>query len=156
MQVKIANYFQKTSHMEYRSSGPISSALDVIGDKWSLLIIRDIIFYGKNNFSEFEKSPEGISSNILADRLQMLVEERILTKHKDPTNRKRINYKITPKGVDLLPVLVEMIIWSDEYLNISNEAREFATRLNAHKDGIIKQMMREIKVTESAEIKSEV
>lgn len=130
--------------VEFRSMGPISSALDIIGDKWSLLIIRDMMFFNKKHYSDFEKSSEGISSNILANRLALLVEAKIITREADPHSKKKIVYKMTEKGIDLLPTMVEIILWSDEYLPISNEAREFASNLRRHKEGIIKQLKREI------------
>ena len=130
--------------IEFRSMGPISSALDLIGDKWSLLIVRDMMFFNKKYFTEFEKSSEAISSNILSNRLVKLCEQGIVTKSADPKNKKKYIYKMTEKGIDLLPTMVEIILWSDEYLNISNEAREFAASLRNQKEGIIKQLKREI------------
>lgn len=91
---------------------PVSFALDVFGDRWSLLIIRDMVFRGKHHFGEFTLSSEKISTNILASRLAKLETEGILTKTTDTENLSKFYYALTPKGIDLLPVILEMIIWS--------------------------------------------
>jgi DNA-binding HxlR family transcriptional regulator len=123
-----------------RSDCPISSALDIVGDKWSLLIIRDIAMQGKHTYNEFLKSEEKIATNILADRLSMLEGAGILLKEEHPESKAKIFYRLTKQGIDLLPVLIEMILWSDKYLAISPQAREFAKMARKDKDGIIKQM----------------
>jgi DNA-binding HxlR family transcriptional regulator len=98
-----------------RSTCPISSALEFIGDRWTLLVIRDLMFAGKRHFREFLQSEEAISSNILADRLNSLVENGIVTKSGDPTHSQKAVYSLTAKGLDLLPVLVAMSAWSQKY-----------------------------------------
>jgi len=123
-----------------RSECPISSALDIIGDKWSLLIIRDIAMSGKNNYNEFLKSEEGIATNVLADRLSMLESVGILIKEEHPESKAKYFYRLSQQGIDLLPVLIEMILWSDKYLVISQQAKEFAKTLRKNKEVIIKQM----------------
>jgi len=95
-----------------RSGCPISLALEVFGDRWTLLIIRDLMFAGKRHFRELLHSDERIASNILADRLNMLVEQGVLTRSGDPSHRQKAVYRLTPKGVDLLPVLAQIGIWS--------------------------------------------
>ena len=94
---------------------PITFALDIFGDKWSLIILRDIVFKGKRHYSEFLKSAEKISTNILADRLNRLERESLLTKRRDPDNQAKFVYSLTPKGQDLIPLLLEMIVWSSKY-----------------------------------------
>ncbi len=123
-----------------RSDCPISSALDIVGDKWSLLIIRDIAMQGKNTYNEFLKSEEKIATNILADRLSMLEGAGILMKEEHPESKAKIFYRLTKQGIDLLPVLIEMILWSDKYLQISPQAKEFAKMARKDKDGIIRQV----------------
>lgn len=120
-----------------RSECPISSALDILGDKWSLLIIRDIAMTGKNTYNEFLKSEEKISTNILADRLAMLEEVGILTKEEHPDSKAKIFYRLTQMGIDLIPLLFEAILWSDKYLPIAPQAREFASILKQNKEGMI-------------------
>ncbi|HLF34547.1 MAG TPA: helix-turn-helix domain-containing protein [Cyclobacteriaceae bacterium] len=121
-----------------RSDCPVSSALDIIGDKWSLLVIRDIMLSGKNTYNGFLGSEEKIATNILADRLAMLEYAGILRKERHPQSKAKILYRISKKGIDLLPVLLELILWSDKYLPISAQARQFAREIRKDKEGIIK------------------
>ena len=103
--------------MDHRSHCPITFALDIFGDKWTLLILRDIIFFDRRFYKEFASSAEGISTNILADRLQKLEEEGILLKKRDVDDKKRFIYAPTKKGLDLVPIMLEMSIWSSEHDN---------------------------------------
>jgi DNA-binding HxlR family transcriptional regulator len=128
-----------------RSDCPISSILDIIGDKWSLLIIRDIMMQGKNTYNEFLKSEEKIATNILADRLCMLERAGILIKEEHPASKAKIFYRLTEQGIDLLPILVEMILWSDKYLNIARQSKEFAGMLHKNKGAIINEIMASLK-----------
>ena len=91
---------------------PIAYALDLIGDRWTLLIVRDMLFRGKSSFVAFTKSHEKISTNILTSRLQRLEAAGIVTKSRDPANAKVFVYGLTEKGLDLIPVILEMIAWS--------------------------------------------
>jgi DNA-binding HxlR family transcriptional regulator len=95
-----------------RTHCPISYALDVFGDKWSLLIVRDLMFKGKRHYREFAESEEGISTNILADRLAKLEVEGLITRGLDPENARQRVYELTERGVELAPLLIEMILWS--------------------------------------------
>ncbi len=94
-----------------RSGCPVSISLEMVGDRWSLLIIRDLMVRGLRNFKEFEESGEGIATNILADRLQKLEQARIITAEAEETDGRRVNYRLTEKGIDLAPVLLELLIW---------------------------------------------
>src|SRR5882757_1643762 len=96
----------------HRSHCPVNLTVEVFGDKWSLLILRDIMFEGKRHFREFLNSEEKIASNILTDRLSMLEREDILTKTQDPDHKQKHIYSLTEKGIDLLPLLVEIGAWS--------------------------------------------
>lgn len=98
-----------------RSTCPISTALELVGDRWTLLVIRDLAFAGKRHFREFLKSEESISSNVLADRLNLLVERGIVTRDDDPTHAQKAVYSLTEKGIDLLPVLVAMSAWTQKH-----------------------------------------
>lgn len=98
-----------------RSNCPISSALDHLGDKWSLLIIRDIALSGKSAFSALQNSAEGIATNILSSRLSSLEKSGILIKQRDPNDGRRQIYTLTEAGKDLLPILIDMIIWSAKH-----------------------------------------
>jgi DNA-binding HxlR family transcriptional regulator len=128
-----------------RSECPVSSALDIVGDKWSLLIIRDIMLSGKNTYNEFLKSEEKIATNVLADRLSMLESAGILAKEEHPSSKAKIFYRLTSQGIDLLPLIVEMILWSDKYLSIAPQAKEFAKQLRKNKEIVVKQISEGLK-----------
>ena len=128
----------KKKKIQHRSDCPISTALDIFGDKWSLLIIRDIMFKEKNTYGDFLESGENIATNILADRLALLECAGIISKHKHPESRAKILYKLTPKGIDLIPILIEMIGWSDKYYDIHPLAKEFAKELKKDKEAVVK------------------
>ena len=99
----------------YRSNCPINLAVEVVGDKWTLLIIRDLMFEDKRHFREFLGGEEKIASNILTDRLAMLETEGIITKKSDLAHKQKFLYSLTPKGIDLLPVIIELGAWSLKY-----------------------------------------
>jgi DNA-binding HxlR family transcriptional regulator len=94
-----------------RSGCPVSISLEMLGDRWSLLIIRDLMVRGYRSFKEFEKSDERIATNILAGRLQKLEATGIITAEVEETDGRRVNYRLTEKGIDLAPVLLELLIW---------------------------------------------
>jgi DNA-binding HxlR family transcriptional regulator len=94
-----------------RSGCPVSISLEIFGDRWSLLIIRDLMVRGFRTFTEFEQSGEGIATNILAERLQKLEAAGIITAKVEQTDGRRVNYRLTEKGIDLAPVLLELLIW---------------------------------------------
>jgi len=94
-----------------RSYCPINLSLEIFGDKWTLLVLRDLMFSGKRHFRELLQSDERISSNILADRLARLVEHGLLTKSDDPTHKQKAIYSLTEKAIALLPVIVQIGAW---------------------------------------------
>ncbi|HVI47062.1 MAG TPA: helix-turn-helix domain-containing protein [Chitinophaga sp.] len=96
---------------QHRSNCPVSLGLEIFGDKWSLLIIRDIMFDGKRYFRELLQSEEKIASNILTDRLNMLESKGIISKRQDPDHKQKQIYSLTSKGIDLLPIMVEIGGW---------------------------------------------
>lgn len=107
---------------DHRSGCPINLTLEVVGDRWSLLIIRDMIFGNRRHFRELLlRSEEGISSNILADRLKTLVDQGIITKADDPTHKQKTVYRLTEQGIELLPVLAQMAAWGRKYLPVTEE-----------------------------------
>jgi DNA-binding HxlR family transcriptional regulator len=99
-----------------RSPCPIANLLDLIGDKWTLLVVRDLLFFGKRRYGEFAESPEAIPSNLLADRLKRLEQAGLVTKEPYQRNPVRHAYHLTPKGQDLRGVLVEMIRWGNQHI----------------------------------------
>ena len=101
---------------DHRRSGcPVSCSLDLLGDKWSLLIVRDMVFVHKRYFREFLSSDEGIASNILTDRLNRLEATGIVNKRPDPDNGRQVIYTLTDKGIALVPLLVELVCWGALY-----------------------------------------
>ena len=94
-----------------RSGCPVSISLELLGDRWSLLIIRDLMVRGFRTFREFQLSGEGIATNILADRLRKLEAGGILIRELERTDARKVNYRLTEKGIDLAPALLEMLIW---------------------------------------------
>ena len=98
-----------------RSNCPLTSALDIIGDKWSLIVIRDL-FLGKKTFTEFIKSSEKIATNILANRLELLTANGLIKFTKRPNDRKTKLYYLTDMGIDMYPIMYEMMQWSDRNL----------------------------------------
>ena len=108
---------------KFRCECPITSAIDIIGDKWSLIIIKQMLIEGKKTFKDFIESEEAIATNILSSRLKMLEEFKIIIKGKLPENKKTNIYTLTDKGIALTPIIVELSIWSD------NNLREFHSDL---------------------------
>jgi DNA-binding HxlR family transcriptional regulator len=107
---------------EQRSGCPINLTLEVVGDKWSLLVIRDMIFGNRRHFRELlTKSEEGIASNILADRLKRLTEQGIVSKADDPIHKQKSIYSLTEKGIELLPLLAQMSVWGRRHLPVTEE-----------------------------------
>ena len=106
---------------KFRSNCLIASTLDIIGDKWSLLIIRDM-FLGKTTFKEFSTAPEKIAPGILSARLKLLVSLELITKRKLPTNKKENIYLLTEKGIDLAPIVTEILLWSDKNIRTLHPA----------------------------------
>jgi len=123
-----------------RSRCPVTFALDRVGDKWSLLIVRDLMFRGRKTYGEFIESGEGIATNVLADRLKRLETEGIIEKTRDPENKRRYIYSLTEKGFDLTPVLLEMIRWSATHDTDTGAPKEFLDMLEKDREGLIKKV----------------
>lgn len=98
-----------------RSDCPIANALDLLGDRWSLLIVRDLVFRGFREFGQFLAGGEGISTNVLAERLERLQCAGILVRSDHPVDGKKYVYRLTEKGIDLIPVLVQLVLWGAKY-----------------------------------------
>ena len=127
-----------------RSDCPISCSLEVFGDKWSLLIIRDVMLRGKVSYSEFLESEEKISTNILANRLSVLEAENILWKEVSSTNKSKFIYSLTQKGADLLPIVIEIMDWGAKY-NVNCPRRELGQKIKKNKSAVIKEYSRVLK-----------
>lgn len=123
-----------------KSGCPINLSLELLGDRWTLLIVRDLIFAGKKHFREFLLSDEGISSRTLAERLQTLQEEGIITRSGDPTHKLKAIYRLTAAGIDLLPVLATLGAWGSKHRNADGELARIADELAAGGDAALEQM----------------
>jgi DNA-binding HxlR family transcriptional regulator len=126
--------------MKRRSDCPISYALDVFGDKWSLLIIRDLMFKEKNTYGDFLKSEEKIATNILADRLVMLECAGLICYKTDEANKSRKLYSLTDKSIALVPAIIEIIYWSATYDKDTAAPKAFIKRIKNDKAGLIAEI----------------
>ena len=104
-----------------RSECPLNASVEMLGDRWSLLIIRDMMLRGFQTYKEFMECYEGIATNILADRLRKLVEYGIIATEPDPTDGRKVLYVLTAKGLDLAPVLTEMALWAAAHEKTGNQ-----------------------------------
>ena len=139
--------------MKRKSYCPIHFGLELFGDKWTLLLIRDLMFKGKHYFGDFTNSEEKIATNLLSDRLSMLEKEGMVTKFKDTKHKQKIIYRLTEKGIDLMPILVEIIMWSAKYDKDSGVEKEFVKAYKKDRDALIQQisqkLLAELKLSES-------
>ena len=127
-----------------RSDCPISSSLDVWGDRWSLLIVRDLMFHKQCTYGDFLKSDEKIATNILASRLQMLEETGIISKSTHPDSKAKVLYRLTQKGIDLLPLLVEINLWAGKYYTMSDERSALFNGMSDSKEQFVRARMDEL------------
>ena len=101
--------------LKQRSTCPISTSLDVLGDKWTLLILRDIVFAGKSTYGQFLQSAEKMATNILADRLAVLESHGLLTKAVAADKKSKFTYRLTEKGIDTIPIIIALIMWGTKH-----------------------------------------
>ena len=111
-----------TRKVKRRSECPLNASVEMLGDRWSLLIIRDMMLRGFRSYKEFMNCYEGIATNILADRLRKLVAYGIITAKPDPSDGRKQVYSLTAKGIDLAPVLTEMVLWAAAHEDTGNQA----------------------------------
>ena len=130
-----------------RSECPISCSLDIWGDKWSLLIIRDLMHAKQCTYGDFLKSEEKIATNILAARLQMLETNGVITKQDHPESKAKVLYKLTQKGIDLLPIMVEINLWADKYFTLPPERKEMIDEVKKDKETFIKDKFKELSLS---------
>lgn len=137
----IIKLFMSTS--KKRSDCPISCSLDIWGDKWSLLIIRDLLYAKQCTYGDFLKSEEKIATNILASRLLMLEENQLITKLDHPESKAKVLYKPTQKGIDLLPVLIEINLWAEKYSDIPEDQKLMLKEVKKDKEAFINKQIKE-------------
>jgi DNA-binding HxlR family transcriptional regulator len=112
----------KKGKTKRRSECPLNASVEMLGDRWSLLIIRDMMLRGFRTYKEFMECYEGIATNILADRLRKLMAYGIITAKADPSDGRKLIYSLTAKGIDLAPVLTEMVLWAAAHEETGNQA----------------------------------
>lgn len=105
-----------------RSGCPLNASVEMLGDRWSLLILRDMMLRGFRTFKQFMGSYERIATNVLTDRLRKLEAYGIITAQRDPSDGRKVTYLLTRKGMDLAPVLTEMVLWAAKHEDTENEA----------------------------------
>lgn len=119
---------------------PIAFGLDAFGDRWSLLIVRDLMMRGWKTYGEFLNAKEKIATNVLADRLKHLEETGIISKAQDPENRRRNIYSLTKKGLDLAPLIIDIATWSARYDPDTIMTREDREKMEKNRDKIIAEI----------------
>lgn len=135
---KVKSKQLKSNH---RSGCPVSVSLDIFGDRWSLLIARDLMIRGYRTFKQFEESGEGVATNILTDRLQKLESTGIISTEVDEGDRRRVNYRLTQKGIDLAPVLLELLIWGARHENTEAPCAVI-DKMAQHREALLEEVRR--------------
>jgi DNA-binding HxlR family transcriptional regulator len=130
--------------MEKRSDCPVSCSLDIWGDKWSLLIIRDLMFAKECTYGDFLKSGEGIATNILASRLKELEENKMIQKLDHPGSKAKVLYRLTKKGIDLVPVMIEINLWAEKYFPLPAAKKALLKEVKKDKAAFIKAAIKEL------------
>lgn len=128
-----------------RSYCPISSSLDIWGDKWSLVIIRDLMFKKECTYGDFLKSEEKIATNILASRLLTLEENGLIEKLDHPDSKAKVLYKLTTKGIDLLSLMIEIDLWAEKYFTLKEDMKTMLKEVKKDKEKFIKSWTKELK-----------
>ena len=124
-----------------RSGCPVSISLETLGDRWSLLIIRDLMVRGYTTFKQFEQSDEHIATNILSDRLRRLQRNGLITAERDKGDRRRTSYRLTEKGINLAPLLLELLIWGAQHEETTAPA-ELIAQMAQNRQGVIAEARR--------------
>jgi DNA-binding HxlR family transcriptional regulator len=123
-----------------RSDCPIAGGLDLLGDRWSLLIVRDMMFRGFREYGQFLAAPEGISTNILAERLERLMCAGVIVRADHPTDGKKYVYRLTAKGVDLIPLMIELAVWGTKHIPDNGAPAEFVHQLRTAPQKMINEL----------------
>lgn len=134
---------------ECRSACPVANALDVVGDRWTLLVIRDLMLLNKHEYREFLESPEGIATNILSDRLKRLVRTGLIASLPHPAHKTKKIYYLTQKGKDLMPLMVEMTIWGGTWRASPDMPRRKFNEVKNHPKKFMSRILKELEAWES-------
>lgn len=128
-----------------RSKCPISTSLEIWGDKWSLLIIRDLMFKKQCTYGDFLKSEEKIATNILASRLLVLEENDLIVKLEHPESKAKVLYQLTEKGIELFPVILEISLWAEKYYEIPEERKIILEKAKQNKTDFIEKSVKKMR-----------
>ncbi len=137
-----------------RSACPVSRSLEILGDRWSLLIIRDMMIRGVRNFNQFQQSGEGIATNILSGRLRKLQQEGVVTSEPCETDGRRVNYRLTQKGIALAPVLFELLLWGAQH-NVTGLPCAAAQQMAQNRDWILSEVRRRWRAGDTTPLQSQ-
>ena len=129
-----------------RSDCPVSNSLEAFGDKWSLLIVRDLISKKECTYGDFIKADEKIATNILAARLVSLEENDIIQKLEHPDSKAKVLYRLTQKGIDLIPIIVEINLWAEKHSEIPESRKGVLSEINNNKEEYIENLISELKI----------
>jgi DNA-binding HxlR family transcriptional regulator len=132
---------RKVKRRRRRSGCPVSISLETLGDRWSLLVIRDLMVRGYRTFKQFQHSDERIATNILTDRLRRLERNGIISAEADPADGRRMSYRLTEKGMDLAPLLLELLIWGALHEE-TMAPRELIAEMKRNREGVIAEARR--------------
>ena len=145
---------QVTTKSIQRSPCVVSNVLEIIGDRWTLLLVRDLLFFNKHEYKEFLASPESIATNILADRLKKLLNEGLVGEITHPENKSRKLYYLTSKGKDLMPILLEMVKWGAAYLPETKEMKVIFERVKNDPEQLKAQVLESLEQWEKQMLKA--
>lgn len=130
----------KKSSKSQRSTCPIANSLDILGDRWSLIIIRDLMFREKHEYGELLNSEEGISTSVLATRLEQLQCTGIIKKSNHPNDQKKYRYHLTEKGIDLMPLMIDLVLWGTQHVPGTMAPPDILNAMKNDREGFIKMM----------------
>lgn len=125
-----------------RSNCGLSQSLDVFGDKWSLLIIRDLVYFGKETYGDLLKMDEGIATNVLADKLVVLEKEGLITKEVFVGSKSKFKYKLTQKGIDIYPIIMEIMFWGASYCEVYPEQKAIVKMTKQKREAFVQDVMK--------------
>jgi DNA-binding HxlR family transcriptional regulator len=126
----------------------VGISLDLVGDRWSLLIVRDLMVRGMRTFKDFQQAGEGIATNVLADRLRKLEAAGVISAQPEPADRRKVQYRLTEKGIDLAPVLTELLLWGARYENTATPP-ELIAQLEVDRQGFLAEVRRRWKLNDT-------
>lgn len=146
--------YMAVSDTTSRSPCVIGNVLDIIGDRWTLLVIRDMMFFGKHEYKEFLSSPEAIATNILAARLQKLMQAQLIDEIPHPENKSRKLYYLTERGKDLLPILIEVAKWGEKHLPEEEQMRPLFEAIHRDSAAFQRKIFKDLRAWERIYLQS--